>query len=90
MAKKGGGVGTKPQQQQDASATKSVSEVSEDFSKVMNSLVKNYVEKATVRTKLIDSFMVFLVALGILQFVFCILVGTFVCFTDYYPKNLVY
>jgi oligosaccharyltransferase complex subunit epsilon len=82
MAKKGSAVGTKSQQQQDTSASKSVSEVSDDFSKVVNSLVNNYVEKVNVRTKLIDSFMVFLVALGILQFVFCILVGTFVCSND--------
>lgn len=90
MAKKGGGVGTKPQQQQDNAASKTVSEASEDFSKVVNSLVNNYVEKATVRTKIIDSFMVFLVGLGILQFVFCILVGTFVCSNGLPYKSLVY
>lgn len=54
-----------------------VTDVSQDFNKVVNSVMENYVNKATVRTKLIDSFMAFLVLLGVLQFVFCLLVGTF-------------
>jgi len=39
----------------------------------------NYYEKETPqRTKLIDAFMVFLVAVGVIQFVYCLLISSFV------------
>lgn len=50
----------------------------DEYSKVFNQIYNRYTQSATTKLKLIDSFLVFLVALGILQFVFCILVGTFV------------
>jgi len=38
---------------------------------------ENYVENTPQRTKLIDVFMAFLVVVGALQFVYCVLVGNF-------------
>lgn len=49
------------------------------YSRVIHQICSQYKESATTRTKLIDSFLAFLVVLGLLQFVFCVLVGTFVC-----------
>ncbi|KAG5356686.1 Dolichyl-diphosphooligosaccharide--protein glycosyltransferase subunit dad-1 [Yarrowia sp. C11] len=43
------------------------------FSKVLN----NYSKQSTPKLKLIDSFLAFLVVLGVFQFVFCLLVGNF-------------
>ncbi|KAG5366750.1 Dolichyl-diphosphooligosaccharide--protein glycosyltransferase subunit dad-1 [Yarrowia sp. B02] len=43
------------------------------FSKVLN----NYTKQSTPKLKLIDSFLAFLVVLGVFQFVFCLLVGNF-------------
>lgn len=40
---------------------------------------ENYVDNTPQRTKLIDVFMAFLVVVGALQFVYCVLVGNFVC-----------
>jgi oligosaccharyltransferase complex subunit epsilon len=44
------------------------------FTKVLN----NYTKQSTPKLKLIDSFLAFLVVLGVFQFVFCLLVGNFV------------
>ncbi|KAF7877570.1 hypothetical protein EAF04_001245 [Stromatinia cepivora] len=38
---------------------------------------QNYLDKTPQRTKLIDVFMSFLVAVGVLQFVYCILAGNY-------------
>lgn len=38
----------------------------------------NYVKTTPQRTKLIDVFMAFLVVVGVLQFVYCIIVGNYV------------
>ncbi|ODQ66437.1 defender against cell death 1 [Nadsonia fulvescens var. elongata DSM 6958] len=39
--------------------------------------VHNYWASATTKVKLMDTFMAFLVVLGVLQFIFCVLVGNF-------------
>jgi oligosaccharyltransferase complex subunit epsilon len=39
---------------------------------------KNYLDTTPQRTKLIDVFMAFLVVVGVLQFVYCVLVGNYV------------
>lgn len=39
---------------------------------------QNYLDKTPQRTKLIDVFMSFLVVVGVLQFVYCILAGNYV------------
>jgi hypothetical protein len=40
---------------------------------------QNYLDTTPQRTKLIDAFMVFLMVVGALQFVYCLLVGNYVC-----------
>ncbi|KAM3065972.1 oligosaccharyltransferase complex subunit epsilon [Clarireedia jacksonii] len=49
------------------------------------SIWRNYLDKTPQRTKLIDVFMAFLVVVGGLQFLYCILVGNYVgyAFTPY-------
>jgi len=39
---------------------------------------QNYLDKTPQRTKLIDVFMAFLVVVGVLQFVYCVIVGNYV------------
>jgi cobalamin biosynthesis Mg chelatase CobN len=41
---------------------------------------QKYVKETSQRTKLIDVFMAFLVVVGVLQFVYCVIVGNYVCF----------
>jgi len=43
------------------------------------SVWKNYLDTTPQRTKLIDVFMSFLVVVGVLQFVYCVIAGNFVC-----------
>ena len=40
---------------------------------------QKYLDTTPQRTKLIDVFMTFLVAVGVLQFVYCVIVGNYVC-----------
>jgi len=44
---------------------------------VLNNLWKNYVESTPQRVKLIDVFMAFLVVVGALQFVYCVIAGNY-------------
>ena len=48
-------------------------------SEVLGSIWQKYVDETPQRTKLIDVFMAFLVVVGILQFVYCVIVGNYVC-----------
>lgn len=57
----------------------STSKSNDSFWGVCEKLWKDYEVTATKRTKLIDIFMGFLVVLGVLQFAFCLVFGTFVC-----------
>lgn len=41
---------------------------------------ENYLDTTPQRTKLIDVFMSFLVVVGVLQFVYCVIAGNYVCF----------
>ena len=45
---------------------------------IVQGVWSRYVEKTTQRTKLLDSFMLFLVAVGALQFLYVVIVGNFV------------
>ncbi|WPK23918.1 hypothetical protein PUMCH_001168 [Australozyma saopauloensis] len=59
---------------------KSSSPISKSINDVVaavNTTYTNYLKALTPRLKLIDSFLVFLVALGVLQFVYVLLVGNF-------------
>lgn len=58
------------------SAVKSKS--SNDAQDIVQGVWGRYVEKTTQRTKLLDSFMLFLVAVGALQFLYVVVVGNFV------------
>jgi oligosaccharyltransferase complex subunit epsilon len=44
---------------------------------------QNYLDATPQRTKLIDTFMVFLMAVGVLQFVYCVIVGNYVRLARY-------
>lgn len=57
----------------------SVDVVGSDFQTTFKRVYDNYVSQSTPRTKLIDGFLVLLLLLGIVQFTFCVLVGSFVC-----------
>ncbi|KAL1637190.1 oligosaccharyltransferase complex subunit epsilon [Neofusicoccum ribis] len=48
-----------------------------DATAIVNNVWKNYVHKTDQRTKLLDVFMVFLVAVGALQFLYCVIGGNF-------------
>jgi oligosaccharyltransferase complex subunit epsilon len=48
-----------------------------DFGRVYSTLISDY-KTMPPRAKLIDAFLIFLVALGVMQFTFCIIFGTFV------------
>lgn len=50
----------------------------QSWDKVVVNLVNYYQEQTPQRTKLIDAFMAFLVAVGGLQFVYCVLAGNYV------------
>lgn len=49
----------------------------DDVANAINTTYANYLKTLTPRLKLIDAFLVFLVALGVLQFVYVLLVGNF-------------
>lgn len=50
-----------------------------DAQAIMQDVWNKYVQKTPQRVKLLDSFMVFLVVVGVLQFAYCLIVGNFVC-----------
>jgi oligosaccharyltransferase complex subunit epsilon len=71
-----------------STGTSSVSAPSKPSSKASNNqspgeialgIWKNYLDTTPQRTKLIDVFMAFLVVVGVLQFVYCIIAGNYVC-----------
>jgi oligosaccharyltransferase complex subunit epsilon len=51
---------------------------SNDAQDILQGVWNRYVEKTPQRTKLLDSFMLFLVVVGALQFLYVVLVGNFV------------
>jgi len=50
----------------------------DEAQQIVNGIWDNYVRKTPQRTKLVDAFMAFLVLVGGLQFVYCVIVGNFV------------
>ena len=44
----------------------------------MQNLLAHYLDTTPQRTKLLDAFMAFLVAVGALQFVYCVVAGNYV------------
>jgi hypothetical protein len=59
-------------------ARKSNSSGQVDAQHIVQSVWNNYVKKTPQRVKLLDSFMGFLVVVGALQFLYCLIVGNFV------------
>ncbi|CAH6723547.1 dolichyl-diphosphooligosaccharide--protein glycosyltransferase subunit Ost2p [[Candida] jaroonii] len=51
--------------------------VIDDLVNTINTTYSDYVKSLTPRTKLIDTFLLYLLALGILQFIYVLLVGNF-------------
>lgn len=58
-------------------STNRISSLIKELGTVVSTTYSDYINTLTPRLKLIDLFLVFLVALGILQFVYVILVGNF-------------
>jgi DAD family len=52
---------------------------STDAQAIVQNVWGNYVDKTPQRVKLIDAFMAFLVVVGGLQFVYCVIAGNYVC-----------
>ena len=50
----------------------------QDAQQIAIGVWNNYVDKTPQRTKLMDTFMLFLMAVGILQFVYCVIAGNYV------------
>lgn len=55
---------------------------------IVRNLWAYYKKDTPQRTKLIDVFMVFLMAVGVLQFLYCILAGNYVCICLYFLQYL--
>ncbi|KAK4177444.1 DAD family-domain-containing protein [Triangularia setosa] len=51
--------------------------VSQTWDKVISNLTSHYQKSSPQRTKLLDAFMAFLVVVGVLQFVYCVLAGNY-------------
>ncbi|KAK4230475.1 Dolichyl-diphosphooligosaccharide--protein glycosyltransferase [Podospora fimiseda] len=56
---------------------KSTPSQNQSWTRVLNSLTKHYLSTTPQRTLLLDAFQVFLVVVGILQFLYCILAGNY-------------
>jgi len=48
------------------------------WNQVVGNIVEHYTKTTPQRTKLLDAFMAFLVAVGALQFLYCVLAGNYV------------
>lgn len=69
---------------------------SNDAQDIVLGVWNNYLKKTPSRVKLVDSFLGFLIVVGLLQFVYCVIVGNFVStklytkhsqFTIHHPKH---
>jgi oligosaccharyltransferase complex subunit epsilon len=56
----------------------------QSWNSAVNSLLAHYVDTTPQRTKLVDAFMAFLVAVGVLQFVYCVVAGNYVRFSFFF------
>jgi hypothetical protein len=61
-----------------SSASKPSKSGSLDAQDIVQGVWNKYVQKTPQRVKLLDSFMVFLIVVGVLQFTYCLIVGNFV------------
>jgi DAD family len=51
----------------------------QNWDQVLMNIYRHYLKSTPQRTMLIDSFMAFLVVVGAIQFLYCVLAGNFVC-----------
>jgi oligosaccharyltransferase complex subunit epsilon len=49
------------------------------FPDIIAGIWNNYTSKTPQRVKLLDTFMGFLIVVGVLQFVYCVIAGNYVC-----------
>lgn len=72
----------KPSQLSSASKTPTTSTPrnANDAQQILLGIYNNYLDQTPQRVKLIDAFMAFLVVVGVLQFVYCVLAGNYVSF----------
>ncbi|KAK3208406.1 hypothetical protein GRF29_77g688411 [Pseudopithomyces chartarum] len=75
--KPAGVVNSAPAVKSTSGASKSSKSGSLDAQAIVQDVWSKYVQKTSQRVKLLDSFMVFLVVVGVLQFVYCMIVGNF-------------
>lgn len=70
----------KPSQLSSASKTPTTSTPrnANDAQQILLGIYNNYLDQTPQRVKLIDAFMAFLVVVGVLQFVYCVLAGNYV------------
>ncbi|KAK4550123.1 hypothetical protein LTR36_003090 [Oleoguttula mirabilis] len=73
---------TKPQNKPSSTSTSSASTSSstrnaQDAQQIAVGMWNNYVDKTPQRVKLLDAFMVFLLVVGVLQFVYCVIAGNY-------------
>jgi oligosaccharyltransferase complex subunit epsilon len=61
-----------------SSSSSSKSSGNADIQEIVQGVWKNYVERTPQRVKLLDTFMAFLVVVGVLQFVYCVIGGNYV------------
>lgn len=59
----------------------------QDAQDVLLGVWNRYVEQTPQRVKLIDVFMVFLVVVGALQFVYCVIAGNYVCSLPFFLSH---
>lgn len=51
----------------------------QDAQEIVLGVWNNYVDQTPQRVKLLDAFMAFLIVVGVLQFVYCVIAGNYVC-----------
>ena len=67
------------QQPPSSSPTAISSSSSQSPTSILSALANQYSTTTPSRTKLIDAFLAFLVVAGVLQFVYCVVAGNYVC-----------
>lgn len=61
-----------------SSSSKASIKNAQDAQQILQGVYNNYVDNTPQRVKLIDTFMVFLMLVGALQFVYCVIAGNYV------------
>lgn len=54
---------------------------SQDAQQILHQIYTTYLSKTPQRTKLLDAFMFFLMVVGVIQFVYCVIAGNYVSWT---------